>query len=343
MRILYLSCHSTLEYDEVRLLRELGHYVFSPNAYLDPDRPDDGDGEMRPRLDLKYDPEDVALWRRIPGAGAARRYAPIDPALVARFDLVIVMDMANWLRQNWPSLSSRRVVWRTIGQSISRTESELIEARRNGLKILRYSPREATIPGFLGGDAIIRFYKDPKDFGGWNGSIPVVLTVNQAILARHQGCNFALWDAVTYSLPHRLIGPKNDGILAWTGKATFEEMKAAMRDHRAYFYVGSHPASYTLNFIEAWMTGIPVVAIGPRHGNAFYYPGHQLYEIGDLIQNGNQGLISDDPRELQSYLRQLLDNPQAGRAIGERGRAAAIAHFGYEMIRGQWKAFLGTL
>ena len=34
MKILYLSCHSILEYDEVKLLTGMGHYVFSPGAYV---------------------------------------------------------------------------------------------------------------------------------------------------------------------------------------------------------------------------------------------------------------------------------------------------------------------
>jgi hypothetical protein len=36
MRLLYLSAHSVLEFDEVSLFRELGHYVFSPGAYVNP-------------------------------------------------------------------------------------------------------------------------------------------------------------------------------------------------------------------------------------------------------------------------------------------------------------------
>ena len=36
MKILYLPCHSVHEYDEVRMFHEMGHEIFSPGAYFNP-------------------------------------------------------------------------------------------------------------------------------------------------------------------------------------------------------------------------------------------------------------------------------------------------------------------
>lgn len=342
MRILYLSCHSILEFDEIKLLHDLGHYVFSPGAYVEPRNP--GDASMRPGLEsIKYDQEDVDLWHEQPSDNNNDRKCTITSQFVKRFDAVIVMHIPDWINQNWANLNHRPVIWRTIGQSITPVERSLRNFRMDGMKIVRYSPRETSIPGYIGEDAMIRFYKDSDEFSGWTGRLKRVLTVNQAIRTRHQACNYVLWETVTKPFTRALIGPGNENIDGWIGKTSFDDMKTAMRDHRAYFYVGTHPASYTLNFIEAWMTGIPMVAIGPEFGNAAYFPGHNLYEVPDFIENGVNGFVSDNAEEMQANIKELLNNEELGRKVSAAGRASAIKLFGRETIAQQWKQFLETI
>src|SRR3990167_2610296 len=50
-KIVLLLLHSIEEYDQVRLLTELGHDVFSPGAYVDPAHPSD---DKRPPIDAPY-------------------------------------------------------------------------------------------------------------------------------------------------------------------------------------------------------------------------------------------------------------------------------------------------
>jgi len=65
-KILYLSCHEILEFDEVSLLHELGHEVFSPGAYVEP--ANRGDQNLRPSIPgLKYDPDILEQFHRIAG------------------------------------------------------------------------------------------------------------------------------------------------------------------------------------------------------------------------------------------------------------------------------------
>jgi hypothetical protein len=342
MRLLYLSAHSILEYDEVKLFTELGHEVFSPGAYVEPRNP--GDASLRPGLDFSSDPDDLALWHQLPGADDNERKKNITAEYAQRFDAVIVMHIPEWADQCQQRFGNNiPVVWRTIGQSISNTEQSLYLARSKGMRIIRYSPKERTIPGYIGEDTLIRFYKDPADFGNWTGSDMSVLTVNQSLKQRWQACNYGLWEDVTKDLPRRLLGPGNDGIAGWGGKVDTATLQAAMREHRAYFYVGTHPASYTLNFMEAWMTGIPIVALGPKTGNASYFAGHDLYEVPSLIDNGVNGLYADHPGELKSHLEDLLRNPGRAALLGRAGRQAAIKYFGKDTIKAQWKSFLETL
>lgn len=341
-KILYLSCHSILEFDEVKLLHELGHEVFSPGAYVEPDNP--GDASLRPGIPgLAYDAEILAAWHKIAQAHPGKDGKDFLTAeFVERFDVVIVMHMPRWITKNWSALKGKRVIWRTIGQSVVSTENQMKQYREQGMEIVRYSPKEATgLPGFIGQDALIRFYKDPDDYGPWNGNNNRVITFAQHMKSRGQACNYNVFEQTTREFPRHLFGPGNEG-LDWTsGKVPFEQLQQEMKDNRVYFYTGTHPASYTLNFMEAWMTGIPIVALGPKYGNANYFVNHDLYEVSELLETNVTGICSDDPEVLKAGVRALMNDHDMAREMGEKGRAAAIHHFGKNMIKEAWRTYLG--
>jgi len=342
-KILYLSCHSILEYDEVSLLHWLGYDIFSPGAYI---RPSEGSGDLlRPGIPgLEYDPDVLEQFHKIgaayPGEDAKNH---LTKEFVDNFDVVLIMHMPQWVAANWDAIKHKRVIWRTIGQSVASTESSLRWYRSKGLEIVRYSPKESNIPGFIGQNALIRFYKDPEQFGNWVGNDKKIITFAQSMKQRDVACNFSLFERTTKGFPRALYGPQNDEVgLEWAqGKVSYETLQEELRASRVYFYTGTHPASYTLNFIESWMTGIPVVAIGPQWGNASYFANHELYEIADLIENGVTGFCSNSEIELRDYCKALLDDDDLSHQISRAGRAEAIRHFNKDMIGESWKEFLG--
>ena len=340
MRILYLSCHSILEYDEVKLLHELGHEVFSPGAYFDPQKAADN---MRPGINgLEYDPDLVEQWHRLCGKHPGldgKEY--LSKEFVDNFDCVIVMHVPKWITgYNRLALQGKRVIWRTIGQSIHSTESSIAHMR-NQIQVVRYSPMEKNIPGYIGEDQIIRFYKDPNEYGPWNGNKKQVVTFAQDMKNRGSACNFDFFESTTRVFPRHLFGPNNEKTGSWcTGRVSFERLQQEMKNNRVYFYTGTQPASYTLNFMEALMTGIPMVCIGPEHGNSKVFGDYQLYEIPDIIRNGINGFISDNTDELKSNIAQLLVDDKLAQSISQAGRETAIKLFGKETIKQQWKEFL---
>jgi hypothetical protein len=341
LKILYMSCHSVLEADEVSLFHELGFEIFSPGAFVCPENP--GDDSLRPGIPgLVYDPDILEQYHKIgathPGEDA-KGY--LTKEFVDNFDIVYVMHFPDWITRNWEAIKHKRVIWRTIGQSVATTENVIRPYREKGLEIVRYSPMEAYIPGFCGQDGLIRFYKDPKEFCDWNGQWKQVISFAQSMKQRDTACNFSFFEEVTRPFPRRLFGTESEAVGDWgVGKVSFDQLKQEMRDNRVYFYTGTHPASYTLNFIEALMTGIPMVAIGSKHGNADYYYGHHLYEVPYLLENKQEAVVSDDPRELQSCIKQLLEDDKLAAALGHNGRLAAIKHFNKDMIGAAWKKYL---
>ncbi|WP_114378378.1 hypothetical protein [Paenibacillus prosopidis] len=76
----------------------------------------------------------------------------------------------------------------------------------------------------------------------------------------------------------------------------YEQLKQELRENRVFFYTGV--TSYTLGFIEAFMTGIPIVSIGEKLGNHEFYK-QQTFEIQEIIENGKEGIVSDDIQELR--------------------------------------------
>lgn len=335
-RILYMSCHEILEYDEVKLFSELGHEVYSMGAYT---HPGGQENRKRPPLDLPYDPHFIEMELQHP-----------KEALIAEqlegIDIVIIMHRTDYVVNNWhlfkPFIEKGgRVIWRSIGQSVAAREDELRDARAEGLEIVRYSPAEETIPRNVGSDAMIRFYKDPDEYTGWTGDDERVLNFTQSLKSRGAFCGFEAYMGATRGLPRVLYGPNNEnmGRIAG-GMLSDEEQLAAYRNARVYFYHGTYPASYTLTLIEAMMTGIPVVAVGPQLGNGPMFPDQKTYEVPSIIEHGVSGFVSDSIGELHHHLETLLKDKNQAKVISMYGRARAIELFGKSKIKAEWREYL---
>lgn len=347
MKILYLSCHAILEKDELDILSSLDHYVFSPGSYVEAENP--GDESMRPKNPpptkfASLYAENMAEWHTLGRPGIDNKEL-LTVDFVKKFDLVLIMHLPQWISANWAIFKKANlpVVLRTIGQNISSNEDKIRPFRKDGLKIIRYSPKERRIPGYVGEDILIRFAKDPSEFSNWNGNTNVVISSAQHMIKRDFACNYTFFEEISRPFPRKLYGPGNEAAGTWAmGKVSFEELKAAMRDHRAYFCGGTHPASYVLGFIEAWMTGCPILVPGIKKGNASYFPGHMLAEYTDFIENGVNGLASDSVLEHQEFIKLLCNDHEFAKKISAAGRDSAIKLFGIDGIKEQWRVYLNS-
>lgn len=329
MKILYLSCHSILEHDETKLFTQMGHQVLSLGAYQKPDAPQD---VKRPGYEGFYDDHLQAVAIQCSKEN-------LHQELIDWADVIMIMHRPDWVLANWLRIKHKRVVWRSIGQSTSDIESQLTIPRMEGLQIVRYSPMEKNIPGFVGEDAMIRFYKDQAEFGSWTGEKEEVITVAQSMQKRGSFCGFDIFNEVTKTFPRKLFGPDNEDSGIPGGLLDFKGLLGAYRTSRAYFYTGTYPASYTLNFMEAFMTGIPIVAIGKTLANLNIWP-METYEIPNFIEHGVDGFISDDLEVLRQCVEVLLKNPEEAARIGRAGRRKAIELFGIDRITEEWRKFL---
>lgn len=338
MKLLYLSCHEVLEFDELSLFAEMGIEVFSIGAYLDPARP--SGSSLRPSLpNICVDSDDLLAYRNL----VKSNFEPqcnLTRDFVNRFDGVIVMHKPKWIEENWHVFGDVPVIWRTIGQSSPSIERRMQAYRGLGLKVVRYSPRERFLNEYCGEDAVIRFGKPSGIYPPWKGNIQRVLNFTQSMSRRREHCRLDIFREVTDPFECDLFGGGNDDLFGIArGCVSLDEQLRILSDRRVYFYTGTYPASYTLTFMEAWLAGIPLVAIGrqlweidsTRHG--------EIYEVPDLIENEVNGFVSDDICELQQYIRRLLDDEELAREVSNSGRKSAMCIFDNSVIQQQWREF----
>lgn len=350
MNILLLTAHDIAEYDDLRMLTDLGYDVFSIGAYTDPAN---HLGGLRPPLDVPAYPELAALCE------IQRQKHANDPMTmhVGRVDVNVVdwakadlhlelIDWADvlichhyeeaWLVGQWDRIRHKRVIWRTCGQSDARKEEVMGRLHDDGLQIVRYSPKEQVaftrLGVFAGQDALIRFGKYPSDYGPWIGDDPVVGNVTQNMAGRGQFCGLYWYLEATRDLPCKPAGPESERLPGGIGALPYEEMLAYLTHIRAYIYTGTQPASYTLGLMEAMLAGVPVVSIGPEE---MWVP--DLFEGHEIAHR-----YSDTPSGANIILRGYLDFDEQAAAVSARTRAIAWDLFAVSRVGPQWLRFLGA-
>lgn len=334
IKMLYLSCHSIHEYDELKLFKELGIDVFSHGNYTDPNKTDDN---MRPAVGGTTDKKMIELAYKNPKEGMSKEF-------LDQFNVIMCLHTPQWITQNWGLIKDKIVIWRTNGQTSPDIELMLKPYREQGLKIIRYSPMERNVPLYIGEDTMIRLYKDPEEFKGWTGEIPRIINITQNFYERRFACNYEIFDQITKPFARKVYGPHNEKLGRINGGfLSYERLKNVLKINRAYFYTGTQPAPYTLNFIEAMMTGIPIIALGSAWGNRQGFNSYETYEIPDLIENGVEGIHSDDPQTLVNMIDLMLKDHGVAKYIGENGRKKAIQIFGKEKIKEQWRQFFASM
>lgn len=334
MKIHYISDHSVLEYDEVQMFLDMGHEVFSNGAYLDPV------GHItlpRPGLrGAKVYPEYQNLARTTARTDMPREL--IDP-----FDIIIVMHSPQVILQNWHKLAGHNVIWRSIGQSVPRIERALQKCRDEGLKIVRYSPKEQNIPDFIGQDAIIRFAKDENEYINWTGNNLSVVSFAQSLKGRRTFCHYDEIFSVIKAFNGKIYGPGNEDVGKYNGgQVPYEQQIKLMQNSTVMPYGGTWPAPYTLSFIEAMMTGLPIVAISKTLAHYPQYEPIDFYEVDEILAQIS-GIVCDTPEQMIAETSRLLTDREHADNISRKQRELAVQMFGKKVISKQWQEFFDVL
>lgn len=337
MNVLLLASHAIAEYDDLRMLTDLGYDVFAPGGYEKPTETGEG---MRPPLpDVPYhaDLHQRCLEQREKHAGEDVSWAidwakaDLHPDLIDWADIIICHHfLPQWVAAQWTRIHRKRVIWRTCGQSNAELELMMRPYVRDGLQIVRYSPKEHHLGNYAGADAVIRFGKYPDDFPAWTGEVRQVINFTQHLYQRHPATNWEFWEVATSDLTRLPCGPGSE-VIGGVGGMSTGAMYDMLARSRCYLYTGTQPASYTLGLMEAMLVGIPIVSIGPSW---MQYP--ELFEGHELA-----GFAFENPDDAASLLRLWLNDEAAAKEVGTHQRDVALREFSIDVVGPKWQAFLG--
>ena len=317
------------------MFRQLGHSVFCVGI----NSRNGASQAYRPSID--FSPTEVLLAELYEDAGGKYKAATspeelVPAGFVGHVSAFVVMHDIRFIIENWNRIKHLPVIWRTIGQGVDLYDSMLVSMRTEGLKIVRYSEMEHGIPGSVGQDATIPFYKDPVHYGQWTGWRPAILTFANAMRERYPE-EASFFDFVSSRVPCVLGGAGNENIQNAIGLVSFETQTMLYRECRAYLYCTGFKIPYTLNFIEAWMTGIPVIVYAPLDQLGPYY------EIDKLLIDMETGFICRSAEEVVERCTQLQNDYALARRIGIAGRKAAIEKFGKDAVMNQWSSLFRSI
>ena len=351
MNIVLLTSHAIAEYDDLRMFTDLGYSVFSiGGAYSE--TPFEG---KRPAL------PNVVRYPELEAACVKTREAHLDPPgdridwakadladdIIDWADVIIVhhypdmhpvpggLAYPGWITGQWDRIKHKRVIWRTCGQSDPRLEAAMTPYVRDGLEVVRYSPRER--PGFqrygafAGETALIRFGKYPDDYGPWTGETLEVINVSQGLFTRGEFTHPEFWTAATEGLPASAWGPESE-TFGGGGTLDYRDMLRVLRQARAYLYTGTQPASYTLGLMEAALSGVPVVSITPEHQ---WLP--ELFEGHEIAYASAR-----TPADARAIILDLLNDAYYASVASSAQLSRALDLFDVAKVGAQWVDFLGA-
>ena len=334
--LLYLSCHSTLEHDELSIFNELGLKLFSVGSYIRPDNPLES---LRPPLDLDTDPEWAEQFDKLNPNYRFNDRVKLTKDFVDQFDIVMVSHFPHYLQDHLPIIHDKPLIYSPVGQSNPALERGLRDVKtKSDLKIDRVSAAEKSLNWYAGHDAIIRPIVDSNEYSYWTGEEESVVTVNKWMKTRSTHCLFPQYCRITGGLSRKLYGQNNENIDFSSGSLTYNELKRAYRVNRVALSMGTKPAPFTYTFMESLMTGCPTVTVGPKLGNG----ASQTYEAYKFIENGVDGFWSDDEGELRACIQELLTNHKLAREISKKGREKALSLFDREVCKEDWRKFLNS-
>lgn len=169
---------------------------------------------------------------------------------------------------------------------------------------------------------------DTDLFSGWTGENPRGLSVVNYFPQRDLFCGWNLWKSlVDAGTPVDLVG-ENPGLSE--SISDINKLAEAYKQHRFYLNT-SQLSPVPLSCLEAMACGCPIVTTAKQ-------------QLPDIIQNGVNGFISNDPGELMVYCKILLEDHNRAKYLGENARKTILEKYSMNNFVENWnREFYGTI
>jgi hypothetical protein len=155
----------------------------------------------------------------------------------------------------------------------------------------------------------------------YDGSLPRGISVINGMQARPRIAGYDLFQWARAHVPLDAVGMRTEEF-GGLGDVPYRDLHRVVARYRFLF----SPMRYTslpLAVVEAMTIGMPVVALATT-------------ALPDVIVDGVNGFISQDPEVLLERMRALLADPELARAIGERGQRTARERFNLTRFASDW-------
>lgn len=173
---------------------------------------------------------------------------------------------------------------------------------------------------------LIKTYVDLDDYQGYTGERPALLRVANHLVERGEILDYPAYQALTEGFATTVLG-ENPSLPEARIAASWDDLRAAYRDHRVYVHTAKVGLEDGFNFamLEAMATGMPVVSTA--------HP-------SSPIQDGVNGFISADIGYLRQRLQLLIERPELAIELGKMARRTVKALFPKHRFCDAWRAFL---
>jgi glycosyltransferase involved in cell wall biosynthesis len=136
-------------------------------------------------------------------------------------------------------------------------------------------------------------------------------------------CGYNLWQQTVQGLPVKVFG-KSPGF-SEPAEST-EHLRDIYQSSRIFYNTSLHSPVPTV-LLEAMACGCAIVSTA-------------TCMIPEIIKNGENGLISNDPRELRAYLELLINNEQMAKRLGENARKTIEEKYNLDIFVKKWDNLL---
>jgi glycosyltransferase involved in cell wall biosynthesis len=152
------------------------------------------------------------------------------------------------------------------------------------------------------------------------------LSVVNEFPTRDWCCGFELWKQVVNNLPRMIVGKCTSHPGFSQPAQTREELRNYYQRARLFLNTSIHSPVPTV-MMEAMACGCPVVTTG-------------TCMIPEIIEHGVNGIIANDASDLNFWCRELLDNPELAKRIGENGRKTIVEKYNLKNFVDGWNNLL---
>jgi len=157
---------------------------------------------------------------------------------------------------------------------------------------------------------------DENFWNGYTGEDRKIIHVRNAFKERDPQ-KFKDFEAVCEGEEYTLVGTKGN---MYCGA---DELVKQFRKHRVFVNIEIYTSTFSISSMEAMMTGMPIIC-------------NDIESTGEAIRNGVEGFISNDMNYLKKRTRELLNDVDMAKELGNNAREMAKMKFSKKQFNMAW-------